>query len=183
MSLLLVAGCSSMTVSEKETKRNELDTMAEKAIAGLVEKDASIQAEIDNSVGYAVANMKLTKVPIVGAGGGEGVLVNKKTNKHSYFTVKRLDVGGGWGARSYKVLMVIETQEVLDRLDNGIWEFQAGVEASAGTAAAEGSSAALKEGYKLHVLSDGGASATATARAIRIEINSELTARENNLAD
>ena len=175
LSLLFVAGCSSMTVSEKETKRNELDTMAEKAIAGLVERDAAIQAEIDNSVGYAVANMKLTKVPIVGAGGGEGVYVNKETNRRSYFTVSRFDIGGGWGVRSYKVLMVIETQEILDRLDNGIWEFQAGVEASAGTAAAEGSSGALNEGFKLHVLSDGGASVTATARVIRIKINKELT--------
>ena len=43
-----------MTTSEKETKRNELDAMAEKAIAGLVDKDASIQAEIDNSLGYAL---------------------------------------------------------------------------------------------------------------------------------
>jgi lipid-binding SYLF domain-containing protein len=173
--LLLVIGCSSMTTSEKETKRNELDAMAAKAIAGLVDKDASIQAEIDDSLGYAVANMKLTKVPIVGAGGGEGVFVHNKTNQRSYFTVSRFDIGGGWGARSYKVLMVIDSQEILDRLENGTWEFQAGVEASAGTAAAEGSSGALNEGFQLHVLSDGGASATATARMIRIKVNSELT--------
>ena len=71
--------------------------------------------------------------------------------------------------------MVIETQEILDRFENGTWEFQAGVEASAGTAAAEGSSGSLNEGFQLHVLSDGGASATATARVIRIKVNSELT--------
>jgi len=46
-------------------------------------------------------------------------------------------------------------------LHNGTWEFQAGVEASAGTAAAEGASGALIEGYTVHVLADGGASATA----------------------
>ena len=89
--------------------------------------------------------------------------------------VSRFDIGGGWGARSYKILMVIESQEILDRLDNGTWEFQAGVEASAGSAAAEGTSGALNEGFKLHVLSDGGASATATARVIRIKMNSKLT--------
>ena len=31
------------------------------------------------------------------------------------------------------------------------------------------------EGYSVHILSDGGASATATARVIRIKVNSELT--------
>lgn len=108
-------------------------------------------------------------------GGGEGVFVNKKTNKRTYFTVSRFDIGGGWGARSYKILMVVDEQKILDKLEDGTWEFQAGVEASAGTAAAEGSSGALNEGYTVHVLSDGGASATATARVIRIKVNSQLT--------
>ena len=164
-----------MTVSERETKRNQLDEMAATAIAGLVKQDDNLQKELDDSLGYAVANMKVTKVPVVGAGGGEGVYVNKITGKRTYFTVSRFDIGGGWGARSYKALLVMTSQEVLDRFDGGTWEFQAGVEASAGTAAAEGSSGALNEGYAVHVLSDGGASATATARVIRIKVNSELT--------
>ena len=173
--LFVLASCSSMSVSERETKRGELDEMAATAIAGLIEQDATLQKQIDDSLGYGVANMKVTKVPIVGAGGGEGVFVNKKTNKRTYFTVSRFDIGGGWGARSYKILMVIDEQKMLDRLEDGTWEFQAGVEASAGTAAAEGSSGALNEGYTVHVLSDGGASATATARVIRIKVNSELS--------
>jgi len=175
ISVLSMLACSSLTRSEKESKRNELDTMAAEAIAGLIEKDETLQVEIDKSLGYAVANMKVTKVPIVGAGGGEGVSVNKETGKRSYFTVSRFDIGGGWGARSYKILMLIEKQEVLDRMQNGTWEFQAGVEASAGTAAAEGSSGGGGQGYTVHVLSDGGASATATARVIRVKVNSDLT--------
>jgi hypothetical protein len=171
-----VTACASMSPTERETKRNQLDEMAKTAIAGLIEQDPSLQQKLDESLGYAVANMKVTKIPIVGAGGGEGVLVNKKTNERTYFTVRRFDIGGGWGARSYKILLVIETEEMLDRLHSGTWEYQAGVEASAGTASAEGSSGALNEGYTVHVLSDGGASATATARVIRIKVNSKLSA-------
>jgi len=173
--LFVLTACSSMSVSERETKRGELDEMAATAIAGLVEQDVSLQQKMDDSLGYAVANMKVTKVPIFGAGGGEGVFVNKKTGQRIYFTVSRFDIGGGWGARSYKILLVFDTQEMMERLHNGTWEFQAGVEASAGTAAAEGASGALIEGYTVHVLADGGASATATARVIRINVNSELT--------
>ena len=88
---------------------------------------------------------------------------------------KVFDIGGGWGVRSYKILLLFETQEMLDRLHNGTWEYQAGVEASTGTAAAEGSSGGEDKGYTVHILSDGGASATATARVIRIKVNSELT--------
>lgn len=173
--LLAITACSSMSVSEKETKRNELDEMAAKAITGLIEKDDSLQQKLDQSLGYAVANMKVTKVPIVGAGGGEGVFVNKETQQRTYFTVSRFDIGGGWGVRSYKILLLMDSPDVVERIQGGVWEFQAGAEASAGTAAAEGSSGGLNEGYSVHVLSDGGASATVTARVIRIKVNSELT--------
>lgn len=173
--VLAISGCSTMTPSEKETKRDELDTMAQAAITGLLKQDETIQAKLDNSLGYAVANMKVTKVPIVGAGGGEGVFLDKETGRRIYFTVSRFDIGGGWGVRSYKVLLVAETQQIVDRFNEGAWEFQAGVEASAGTASAEGTSGGSNEGFSLHLLSDGGASATATARVIRIKVNDELT--------
>lgn len=175
---IIISGCSTMTTSEKEQKRSELDAMAANAIAGLVEQDAKIQAELDQSLGYAVANMKLTKVPVVGAGGGEGVYVDKSTQQRIYFTVSRFDLGGGWGARSFKALLVFNTEEAAERLKGNIWEFQAGAEASAGTASAEGSSSNLNADFTMHVLSDGGASATVTARVIRIKVNKELT--ENN---
>ena len=173
--LFIMTACSSMSVTERETKRSQLDEMAATAITGLIEQDITLQQKMDDSLGYAVANMKVTKVPVVGAGGGEGIFVNKKTGKRIYFTVSRFDIGGGWGARSYKILLLFETQEMLERLHNGTWEYQAGVEASAGTAAAEGSSGGEDKGYTVHILSDGGASATATARVIRIKVNRELT--------
>lgn len=171
----VITGCSTLTTSEIEQKRSELNTMAETAIAGLIENDPAVQQELEESLGYAVANMKVTKVPIVGAGGGEGVLFNKETQQRTYFTVSRLDLGGGWGARSYKALIVIKSKEALDRIGNGTWAFQAGVEASAGTAAAEGASGGSSEDFTVHVLSDGGASATATARVIRIKVNKNLS--------
>lgn len=173
--VFVLSGCSTMSADERDEKRSSIDAMAEDAIAGLIERDSKVQSEIDASLGYAVANMKLTKVPIVGAGGGEGVLIDKNTQQRTYFNVTRLDVGGGWGARSYKVLLVIEDQQILDRFKSGAWEFQAGAEASAGTASAEGSSSDLAQGFTMHVLSDGGASATVTARVIRIKVNKSLT--------
>jgi len=117
--------------------------------------------------------MKVTKVPIVGAGGGEGVLFIKENNQRIYFTVSRFDIGGGWGARAYKALMIFDQQKVLDQWKTGKWVFEAGAEASAGTSAAEGSSGG-DEGFTTHLLAEGGASATATARVIRVKVNSSL---------
>ena len=174
-SLFLTVSCSTMTPAEKEQKKVALDEMVQQTVASLIAQSPAIEGKVEESLAYAVADMKLTKVPIVGAGGGEGVLVVKDTQQRIYFTVRRLDLGGGWGARAYKTLLVVESEEVLERLRDGTWEFQAGAEASAGSVSAEGSSSNLNQGFAMYVLSEGGASATVTARVIRIKVNGELT--------
>ena len=40
--LFAITACSSMSVSERETKRNQLDEMAATAIAGLVKQDENL---------------------------------------------------------------------------------------------------------------------------------------------
>ena len=62
------------------------------------------------------------------------------------------DIGGGWGVRSDKILLILNSAEVIKRFRSGTWEFQAGVEASAGTASAEGSSGGDDEGYTVRSL-------------------------------
>ena len=173
--LVGITGCSSMTATEKTSKRNELDTMATKAVEALKQKETDLHGQLDKSLAYAVANMKVTKVPVVGAGGGEGVLVIKQTQERIYFTVSRFDIGGGWGARGYKALMVFNDQKILDAWKDGKWVFEAGAEASAGTAAAQGSSGGSDKGFTTHLLAEGGASATATAKVIRVKVNRALS--------
>lgn len=172
---MLIISCSTMTVDELNTKRNELDTMANKAVNDLVTKDPALKKKLNQSLAHGVANMKLTKVPIVGAGGGEGVLVINKTQQRIYFKVRRFDVGGGWGARAYKALIIFNDQNILDQWKDGKWVFEAGAEASAGSSAAQGSSGDTDKGFSIHILAEGGASATATARVIRIKVDRDLT--------
>jgi len=174
--LLFLSACSSMTVSEKQQKQDKLNVMAAHAIAELVEKNPDIQQQLDNAFGYAVANMKVSKViPLVGGGGGEGILVDSKTKYRSYFTVQRLDLGGGYGARSFKVLIILNSQKMLDKLKAGSWDIDVGAEAAAGSASLETNSVKSNKDYTLYVLLDGGASATFTLRTLRIKTNRELT--------
>jgi hypothetical protein len=64
--VLVISSCSSLTSTEQDQKRSELDDMAAEAITRLIEQDPSLKAKIDAAPGYGVGNMKLTKVPIVG---------------------------------------------------------------------------------------------------------------------
>jgi hypothetical protein len=171
----LAAGCATTTPEELAQQQNELDTMAEESVAALIKKNPDLQSVFDDAVGYMVVDMKLTKVPIVGAGGGKGVVVDKVNNKRTYVSVKRLDLGGGWGVRAFKAIFTFTDKEKLADAAGGRLAFQAGAEAAAGGASAEGSTGAMTKGFETYVLSEGGASATVTVRAIRLKSFSETT--------
>jgi lipid-binding SYLF domain-containing protein len=157
--------------------------MADASITRFVEQDASMQEKIDNSLAYAVIDVTLTKVPLVGAGGGEGVTFDKKTKNRTYITATRLDLGGGVGARAYKLLILINTEEVYEKFKGGTWEFSASAEAAAGsdstdTPSNEKTDAVAEEtdlGFETYELSEGGAVVYVSARVIRTKVNHALT--------
>jgi len=165
----LATGCATLTPSERAQKQNELNTMAAESVAALIEKDTELQSVFDAAVGYMVINMKVTKVPLVGAGGGQGVVVDKSNNKRTYVKVKRLDFGGGWGVRAFKAIFAFTDKDLLAEAASGKWAFQGGAEASVGSASAEGSTGALSKGFEVYTLTEAGASATVTVRVIRLK--------------
>ena len=173
LGLFILAGCSKPTMEEVTSQKAEIDKMASDTITTLKKDDKKVEIALDKAIGYMVVNWKVTKVPVVGAGGGNGVVVSKEDNKHIYITVSRFDIGGGWGARSYKNLVVVYDQKLLERLQKGTFDFQAGAEVSAGSNAADVATN-KDERYNIFVLADGGGSATATLRVIRSKLSSDL---------
>ena len=168
-----------MTLQEKEKTRANIESMADKTLKEAIKKRPLIKDELDNALGYAIGNIKVTKVPMVGAGGGDGIFVDLKSGKHRYLEIARIDIGGGWGVKSYKVIVIINSKKVMDEFRSGMWNFEAGAEMAAGTIGAEGSSSNLRDkGFRLYRVLDGGASATVTARLIRIKIDQDLTPKK-----
>lgn len=166
--MFLVAGCSHVNDEQKNIKQQDMNNMARNTIKQLLEQDERLIEAFDASLAYMVVDMKVTKIPAVGVGGGEGVLFIKAENKPIFYRVQRFDLGAGWGARSYKALVLVSSQNIIEKLKEGLWVFDIGGEASAGTAAMAGTSSDIIPEYSVHILSDGGVSASITARAIRI---------------
>lgn len=153
------------------TKTEKLDyfaTLEKEALAQLSEQSPEVMKELEESVGHAVIEETVLKVPIVGAGVGSGVVVEKATGKRSYLKINRLDLGLGWGAKSFKLIMIFHDLEALRDLADGKFGGGVGAEAAAKAGdvggAAEGSSAQREEGYSLYALTDSGVSATVTIR-------------------
>ena len=166
--------CSQLSLEEKKSKRHAMDEIAKTTIETLIEDDPDIKTALENAKGYMVVNWNVTKVPIVGGGGGNGVVVDNRNDERIYINVKRFDIGGGVGARSYKNLVVFNDEKLLNEMKKGSFTFQAGAEVAAGSGTAEGGSGVNDDRLKLYVLPEGGAAATATVRFIKSKLASEL---------
>jgi len=174
LSAMLAASCSTYRKMPVEEKLIFLEELEEQTLAELVEQQPEAQAELDRSVGHAVFSNTTTKVPIVGAGDGIGVVVDTTTDERTYLKVGRLDVGGGLGVRKYRLIIIFFEEEALRKLASGKVELGAGVEAGAGKedvgTGAGGIAGSRNEDYVLYQLSEAGVSATFTVRAIRYSV-------------
>jgi lipid-binding SYLF domain-containing protein len=163
----LFLGCATLSPAERDAERAELDAMAERTIATLLQGHPQAGEVLERALGYAVIDMTVTKIPMFGAGSGKGVVVDRRTRTRSYLKVSRFEVGGGVGAQKFQVVIIFEDGALLDRAAAGAWHYEAGAELAAGTSSAEGSAQRATKGYEAYKLAEGGVAATVTVRVAR----------------
>jgi len=67
---VMVAGCAGGVLGEKEQKLAYFHILETDTLARLIKEQPKTEQELAQSVGYAVGEKKVVKVPLVGAGGG-----------------------------------------------------------------------------------------------------------------
>ena len=176
----LVAGCSSTGTQStaQQDKIQSLNNHEQETLKRLYQQAPETEQAIQTAPGYAVFHVVVTKVPLVGAGGGNGVVVDHKTGDRTYMKVRRFDVGGGWGAREFDVIIIFK-KDIIANVIEGTWHFAAGVEAAAkvGETGAGGGSSGNREDFEVYQLSGYGVAATVTVRIIHITPIKELNER------
>jgi len=174
LTLFLLGACTTIPIDERNQVRDEVNQTAESTIEQLVAKDPAIQIELDNAAGYAVAGVSATKVPIVGAGYGLALLHDLENDTRTYINVKRFDLGAGVGTGRFRVLVIFENRDTMERFRDGNWQSVLGAESGLGSQSS--SRVAMGgDGYTVHFASDKGVALAATARLIKTSVNEDLT--------
>jgi lipid-binding SYLF domain-containing protein len=167
-----LSGCAGGLVGSKEKKKAYFDTLERDTLARLIKEQPNAEQELAESVGYLVAEQDLVKIPVVGWASGAGVVVEKGTGNRFYLRIPELHFGYGFGVRVQKILLVFQDIDRLRDLADGKWYVgaAAGAAAKAGDKGVAGSiSGQTKRADSTYVLTDAGASATATVAMIRAQ--------------
>ena len=169
-----LAGCASIPGGTGEEQVQTIDELVERTLSDLYKQEPATREEIAKSVGYAIMDNKVTKIPLVGAGEGYGVAIDNRSGTKTYIKMARFDLGGGWGARSLRPVAIFQDAAKFKAFVDGAWSATAGAEAAAkvgeaGVAGGAGSSdTASDKGYSLHIITDAGVSATVTVGVIHV---------------
>lgn len=76
---VMISACAGGLGGSKEKKRAYFNSLEQDTLARLIKERPRAEQELAESVGYLVAEEKVLKVPMIGAGGGVGVVVTSAT--------------------------------------------------------------------------------------------------------
>jgi len=168
-----LSGCASIPGKTEAQQVKTIDELIDRTLPDLYKQDPNTKEEIAHSVGYAIMENDIVKVPVFGEGSGYGVAINNKTGARTYITMTRFDIGGGDGGRIVRPVVIFQSEQKFKDFTEGAWSVGAGAEAAAkvgttGAAGGAGSSDAGDKGYTIHMITDSGVAATATVDIIHV---------------
>jgi hypothetical protein len=168
-----LSGCANIPGNTAAQQAQTIDKLVERTLPDLYKEYPQTKQEIANSVGYAIMENDIVKVPIFGEGSGYGVAINNKTGEKTYITMTRFDIGGGDGGRIVRPVVIFQSEKKFKDFITGAWSAGAGAEAAAkvgttGAAGGAGSGDASDKGYTIYMITDSGVAATATVDVIHV---------------
>ncbi|MFC1778690.1 hypothetical protein ACFL3I_15395, partial [Pseudomonadota bacterium] len=155
LTLVLLGACTTIPVDERNQIREEVNQVAETTIEQMVANDPEIQELLDKAVGYAVASVSATKVPVIGGGYGLALLHDKENGTRTYINVTRFDLGAGVGTGRFRVLVIFEHREMMEKFRDGTWHSTVGAESAVGSQIV-GRVSSPGDGYSVFYASDTG---------------------------
>lgn len=172
--LALLAGCTSIPVEERAGVRSEIRTLGEDIKAEFVGSVPGLDNDIATAAGYFTARVSGGQATLIGGIFGRGVLVDNASGSLTYMNATRFDLGAGLAAGSYRIMVVLKNREEFDTFRAGSWKFGIGAAAAVGHTGG-GIASWSEDGFRLLIAAENGAVLTASARALKVSINTDLT--------
>ena len=164
--LVVVSGCgpsgsSKMTLAQQ---KDQINQMANTALADFYQKRPSLRSDVQNATGYGVFSTANVSIIFATGGGGYGVVVDNKTGQRTYMRQGMGGLGIGLGAKDYRQLLIFNNQDALNKFAAGKWSFggEAGAAAkSEGSGAAASGARNVSQAVQIYTLTSAGLTAEA----------------------
>ncbi len=170
---LLMSGCLSIPVQERDRIRDRLDESADRILNDFAERDPSLVERAENAPGYMIAALNLDLLAAFARTDGVGLVVDNLDETRTYVTISGSEIGIGLGSAEATLLALPESRESLDLLKTGFTSTRLVARSLAGKAG--GVASTRYRDIDLYLASESGAALGTTASRVRVSIIEDLT--------
>ncbi len=157
---IVACATTPMSVSEKESKQQDVRDMANASLAQLYVNNPAAKGVVTSAAGYAVFSNFGFKILFMGGAKGAGIAVNNASKQETFMKMAELQPGLGLGADKYRIIFVFENPAAFNSFITSGWELGSNAMAAAKTKTAGGALAGavtVSDGVYIYQITEAGA--------------------------
>ncbi|WP_185233501.1 hypothetical protein [Teredinibacter franksiae] len=172
----ITASCVTNQGASKADKQQSILEMKNDTLSRLFKVKPHVRGQLNEAPGYAVFSNANVNLVLASFGGGYGVVKNMKTGQHTYMNMGEVGLGLGLGAKDFRIVMVFDSTEVMNKFINQGWVFggQADAAAKASDKGAAVGGEAVVNGITIYQLTESGLALQATVKGTKFWKSTEL---------
>jgi lipid-binding SYLF domain-containing protein len=174
--VLVLSGCATTGATTADQKRQAILSMKQEVLSDLYKAHPGARSKIVKAPGYAVFSNANINVVLASFSGGEGVVKNTATGKHTFMRMGEVGIGFGLGVKDFRVVFVFHDHDTMQNFIANGWEVGAHADAAAKAGEKGGAVGGeiLLDGVSIYQLTESGLALQATVKGTKYWRTSEL---------
>ncbi len=173
---LVLNGCATTGATTEDQKRQAILKMKQEVLSDLYKAHPGAKSKIAGAPGYAVFSNANINVVLASFSGGEGVVRDNASGKHTFMKMGEIGIGFGLGVKDFRAVFVFHDRDTMRHFVTNGWEIGAHADAAAkaGEKGAAVGGEILLDGVTIYQLTESGLALQATVKGTKYWRDSEL---------
>lgn len=174
--VLVLSGCATTGATTADQKRQAILSMKQEVLSDLYKAHPGARSKIAKAPGYAVFSNANINVVLASFSGGEGVVKNNATGKHTFMRMGEVGIGFGLGVKDFRAVFIFHDHDTMQNFIANGWEVGAHADAAAKAGEKGGAVGGeiLLDGVSIYQLTESGLALQATIKGTKYWRTSEL---------
>lgn len=172
----ILSGCATTGATTPNEKRQAILKMKQEVLADLYRIQPGARSKVAKAPGYAVFSNANVNLVLASFSGGQGVVKDNSTGRHTYMNMGEAGIGFGLGVKDFRAVFVFHDRNTMkDFIESG-WEFGAHADAAAkaGNKGGAVGGEVLLDGVTVYQLTESGLALQATIKGTKYWKDSAL---------
>ncbi len=164
-----ISGCATTGATTRDDKRQAILSMKQEVLSELYQVRPDARSKIRKAPGYGVFSNANVNIVLASVSGGEGVVKDNATGRHTFMKMGEVGLGFGLGVKDFRAVFVFHDRSTMETFMASGWEFGAHADAAAKAGRKGGAVAGevLLDGITVYQLTESGLALQATVKGTK----------------